>query len=102
MYERDLKKETDWRIRALRRTASECTAKAERLEELRNALEPRPITIAELERVLRRVDSVLDWRYVDALGELKVDPDTLADALDVETLFTIRQCLNENLEHQKA
>ena len=102
MYERDLKKETDWRIRVLRRTASECAAKAERLEGLRDALAPHRLTVAEIDRVLRRVDGLLDWRYVDALGELRLDPDALSDAMDVEALSTVRMCLAEALGRRKA
>lgn len=102
MYERDLKKETDWRIRVLKRTSAECAAKAERLEGLRAALAPRPLGTAEIERVLCRVGNVLDWRYVDALGELRLDSEVLADSMDVETMSTVRLCLAEALERRKA
>ena len=102
MYERDLKRETDWRIRVLRRTSAECAAKAERLEGLRAALAPRPLTVAEIDRVLRRVDGVLDWRYVDALGELRLDPEALVDAMDVEAMSTVRLCLAEALGRRAA
>ena len=102
MYERDLKQEADWRIQVLRRTASECAAKAERLEGLRDALAPRSLTVAEIDRVLRRADGLLDWRYVDPLGELRVDSDALIDAMDVEALYTVRRCLANAIELRRA
>ena len=102
MYDRDLKRETDWRIRVLRRTSAECAAKAERLEGLRAALAPRPLTVAEIDRVLRRVDGGLAWRYGDALGELRLDPEALVDAMDVEAMSTVRLCLAEALGRRAA
>ena len=103
MYDRDLK--------GRRTGASGCSGarppsarrrQAERLEGLRAALAPRPLTVAEIDRVLRRVDGVLNWRYVDALGELRVDPEALVDAMDVEAMSTVRLCLAEASGHRAA
>ena len=45
-----------------------------------------------LERVLRRIDNVMEWRFVDALGE-ELDADILPESIDCEALRTLRQCV---------
>ena len=43
--------------------------------------------------VLKRIDNVMEWRFVNALGEVVLDADILAESIDCETLRSMRQCV---------
>ena len=44
-------------------------------------------------QVLKRIDNVTEWRFVNALGEVVLDADILAESIDCETLRSMRQCV---------
>ena len=44
-------------------------------------------------QVLKRIDNVMEWRFVNALGEVVLDADILAESIDCETLRSMRQCV---------
>ena len=44
-------------------------------------------------QVLKRIDNVMEWRFVNALGEGVLDADILAESIDCETLRSMRQCV---------
>ena len=46
-----------------------------------------------LKDVLKRIDNVMEWRFVNALGEVVLDADILAESIDCETLRSMRQCV---------
>ena len=48
---------------------------------------------ASLMDVLKRIDNVMEWRFVNALGEVVLDADILAESIDCETLRSMRQCV---------
>lgn len=64
--------EVMWRIQVLKRTSRLCAAKA---------------------KELKRIDNVMEWRFVNALGEVVLDADILAESIDCETLRSMRQCV---------
>ena len=64
--------EVMWRIQVLKHTSRLCAAKAKELE---------------------RIDNVMEWRFVNALGEVVLDADILAESIDCETLRSMRQCV---------
>lgn len=83
-----------WRIRVLKRTSRSLAAKAKELERMAKADASMPaMDNASLEQVLRRIDNVMEWRFVDALGEVQLDADILTQSIDCETLRTLRQCV---------
>ena len=49
-------------------------------------------------QVLKRIDNVMEWRFVNALGEVVLDADILAESIDCETLRTMRYCVAEYLK----
>ena len=51
-----------------------------------------------LKDVLRRIDNVMEWRFVNALGEVVLDGDILAESIDCEALRTMRYCVAECLK----
>lgn len=51
-----------------------------------------------LKDVLKRIDNVMEWRFVNALGEVVLDGDILAKSIDCETLRTMRYCVAEYLK----
>ena len=51
-----------------------------------------------LKDVLKRIDNVMEWRFVNALGEVVLDGDILAESIDCETLRTMRYCVAEYLK----
>ena len=48
--------------------------------------------------VLKRIDNVMEWRFVNALGEVVLDADILAESIDCETLRTMRAVRRERLK----
>ena len=44
-------------------------------------------------QVLKRIDNVMEWRFVNALGEVVLEADILAESIDCETLRSMRQCV---------
>ena len=50
-----------------------------------------------LKDVLKRIDNVMEWRFVNALGEVVLDGDILVESIDCETLRTMRHCVVEYL-----
>ena len=44
-------------------------------------------------QVLKRIDNVMEWRFVNAPGEVVLDADILAESIDCETLRSMRQCV---------
>lgn len=92
----------------LQQEARACAAEAERLAKRAAALARRAEELAReadagdpaavwskdvLEGVLRRIDGVLEWRYVNAFGETELDPDALSAGIDCETLCLMRACV---------
>ena len=51
-----------------------------------------------LKDVLKRIDNVMGWRFVNALGEVVLDGDILAESIDCEVLRTMRYCVAEYLK----
>ncbi len=43
-----------------------------------------------LKDVLKRIDNVMEWRFVNALGEVVLDGDILAESIDCEALRSMR------------
>ena len=48
--------------------------------------------------MLKRIDNVMEWRFVNALGEVVLDGDILAESIDCEALRTMRYCVAEYLK----
>ena len=80
--------EVMWRIQVLKRTSRLCAAKAKELERMAKADGDMPAM-----DVLKRIDNVMEWRFVNALGEVVLDADILAESIDCETLRSMRQCV---------
>ena len=69
-------------------------AKAKELERMAKADGDMPaMDHASLMDVLKRIDNVMEWRFVNALGEVVLDADILAESIDCETLRSMRQCV---------
>ena len=86
--------EAMWRAQVLRRTARICSAKAKELERMAKADANAPMRDSgTLKDVLKRIDNVMEWRFVNALGEVVLDGDILAESIDCETLRSMRQCV---------
>ena len=86
--------EAMWRAQVLRRTARICSAKAKELERMAKADANAPMRDSgTLKDVLKRIDNVMEWRFVNALGEVVLDADILAESIDCETLRSMRQCV---------
>ncbi|MFR3058903.1 MAG: cAMP-binding protein [Collinsella sp.] len=91
--------EAMWRAQVLRRTARICSAKAKELERMAKVDGSAPMRDGgTLKDVLKRIDNVMEWRFVDALGEVVLDGDILAESIDCEALRTIRYCVAEYLK----
>lgn len=91
--------ETMWRAQVLRRTARICSAKAKELERMAKVDGNAPVRDGgTLKDVLKRIDNVMEWRFVDALGEVVLDGDILAESIDCEALRTMRYCVAEYLK----
>ena len=91
--------EAMWRAQVLRRTARICSAKAKELERMAKVDGNAPMRDGgTLKDVLKRIDNVMGWRFVNALGEVVLDGDILAESIDCETLRTMRYCVAERLE----
>ena len=76
--------EVMWRIQVLKRTSRLCAAKAKELERMAKADGDMPaMDHASLMDVLKRIDNVMEWRFVNALAE----------SIDCETLRSMRQCV---------
>lgn len=83
----------------LRRTARICSAKAKELERMAKVDGNAPMCDSgTLKDVLKRIDNVMEWRFVNALGEVVLDGDILAESIDCETLRTMRYCVAEYLK----
>ena len=86
--------EAMWRAQVLRRTARICSAKAKELERMAKVDGNAPMRDSgTLKDVLKRIDNVMEWRFVNALGEVVLDGDILAESIDCETLRSMRQCV---------
>lgn len=93
------KEETMWRAQVLRRTARICSAKAKELERMAKVDGNAPMhNSGTLKDVLKRIGNVMEWRFVNALGEVVLDGDILTESIDCETLRTMRYCVAERLE----
>ena len=91
--------EAMWRAQVLRRTARICSAKAKELERMAKVDGSAPMRDGgTLKDVLKRIDNVMEWRFGDALGEVVLDGDILAESIDCEALRTIRYCVAEYLK----
>lgn len=97
--------EAMWRAQVLRRTARICSAKAKELERMAKVDGNAPMRDSgTLKDVLKRIDNVMEWRFVNALGEVVLDGDILAESnilaesIDCETLRTMRYCVAEYLK----
>ena len=91
--------EVMWRIQVLKRTSRLCAAKAKELERMAKADGDMPaMDHASLMDVLKRIDNVMEWRFVNALGEVVLDGDILAESIDCEALRTMRYCVAECLK----
>ena len=91
--------EAMWRAQVLRRTARICSAEAKELERMAKADGNTPMRDSgTLKDVLKRIDNVMEWRFVNALGEVVLDGDILAESIDCETLRTMRYCVVEYLK----
>ena len=85
-----------WRAQVLRRTARICLAKAKELERMAKVDGNTPMCDSgTLKDVLKRIDNVMEWRFVNALGEVVLDGDILAESVDCETM---RYCVAEYLK----
>ena len=51
-----------------------------------------------LEEVLRSIDELMEWRFVDALGRVVLDSDMLAQSITVGKLRIIRACVVRAME----
>ena len=77
--------EAMWRAQVLRRTARICSAKAKELERMAKVDGNTPMCDSgTLKDVLKRIDNVMEWRFVNALGEVVLDGDILAESIDCE------------------
>ena len=86
--------EAMWRAQVLRRTARICSAKAKELERMAKVDGNAPMRDSgTLKDALKRIDNVMEWRFVNALGEVVLDADILAESIDCETLRSMRQCV---------
>ena len=54
-----------------------------------------------LRDALKRIDNVMEWRFVNALGEVVLDADILAESIDNETLRTVRYCVLDYLRREE-
>ena len=89
--------EAMWRAQVLRRTARICSAKAKELERMAKVDGNTPMCDSgTLKDVLKRI--VMEWRFVNALGEVVLDGDILAESIDCEALRTMRYCVAEYLK----
>ena len=90
--------EVMWRAQVLRRTARICSAKAKELERMAKVDGNAPMRDSgTLKDVLKRIDNVMEWRFVNALGEVVLDGDILTESIDCEALRTMRYCVAECL-----
>lgn len=98
--EHSIEEEMEWRIRVLRRTARTCAAEAKRLEREKGAVAKMdPLEDKEgLADVLRKVDELMEWRFVDALGRVVLDSDMLAQGITAGKLRIIRACVVRAIE----
>ena len=92
--------EAMWRAQVLRRTARICSAKAKELERMAKVEGNTPMCDSgTLKDVLKRIDNVMEWRFVNALGEVVLDAVAHgAESIDCETLRTMRYCVAEYLK----
>lgn len=91
--------EAMWRTQVLRRTARICSAKAKELERMAKVDGNAPMRDSgTLKDVLKRIDNVMEWRFVNALGEVVLDGDILAESIDCEALRAMRYCVTECLK----
>ena len=79
--------EAMWRAQVLRRTARICSAKAKELERMAKADANAPMRDSgTLKDVLKRIDNVMEWRFVNALGEIGGTAPSLAIALAIDVV----------------
>ena len=93
------REETRWRAQVLRRTARICNAKAKMYEKmLRDDVWVSALDTESLRMLLKRIDNVMDWRFVNSMGEVVLDSDLLAESIDGDTLRALRECVVHVLE----
>ena len=91
--------EAMWRAQVLRRTARICSAKAKELERMAKVDGNAPVRDSgTLKDVLKRIANEMEWRFVNALGEVDLDGDILAESINCEALRTMRYCVAEYLK----
>lgn len=95
-----IEEEMEWRIQVLKRTARTCAAEAKRLGREKDAMARMdPLEDGKgLEEVLRSIDELMEWRFVDALGRVVLDSDMLVQSITVGRLRTIRACVIRAME----
>ncbi|OUO89916.1 cAMP-binding protein [Gordonibacter sp. An230] len=93
------REETKWRAQVLRRTARVCNAQAKMYEKmLRDDVWTSALDVDSLRMVLKRIDNVMDWRFVNPMGEVVLDSDILAECIDGDLLRAMRECVVHVLE----
>ena len=91
--------EVMWRIQVLKRTSRLCAAKAKELERMAKADGDMPaMDHASLMDVLKRIDNVMEWRFVDEFGRVELDADMLSMHITVRELRFIRACVVRVIE----
>ncbi|MDO4429197.1 MAG: cAMP-binding protein [Atopobiaceae bacterium] len=91
--------EMRWQVQVLKRTARICNAKARMYERmLKEDARVSAMDEKSLRVVLKRIDNVMEWRFVDAMGEVQLDADVLAESIDCATLRAMRECVVHALE----
>lgn len=98
--EHSIEEEMEWRIQVLKRTARTCAAEAKRLGREKDAM-ARMDPLGDrkgLEKVLRSIDELMEWRFVDALGRVELDSDMLTQNITVGKLRIIRACVVRAIE----
>ena len=91
--------EVMWRIQVLKHTSRLCAAKAKELERMAKADGDMPaMDHASLMDVLKRIDNVMEWRFVDEFGRVELDADMLSMHITVRELRFIRACVVRVIE----
>ena len=87
--------EVMWRIQVLKRTLAPLRGQGQGAgaQWRRRDGDMPAMDHASLMDVLKRIDNVMEWRFVNALGEVVLDADILAESIDCETLRSMRQCV---------
>lgn len=70
-------------------------------EQLHNSTKEHTVNNYTLEEALQRIDNVLEWRFIDPLGEIQLDSDLLAECIDYDTLCLLRNSLIKAIAEHK-